>query len=83
MNGNNTDAEKFYNEAVTKDRFFWPAFYRIAALASEGNHKRYEYKIKKTIESIQLSQDHENNYECFIGGFSCDYFLKILEKKLA
>jgi chemotaxis protein methyltransferase CheR len=82
MNGNNTDAEKYYNEAVTKDRFFWPAFYRIASLASEGNYKRYEYKIKKTIESIRLSQNHENNYESFLGGFSSDYFLRILEKKL-
>lgn len=82
-NGNNEEAEKYYNEAAVKDRTFWPAFYRITVLASAGNQDRYEHKIKKTIESIKLSQDHENNYECFLGGFSRDYFLRILEKKLS
>jgi chemotaxis protein methyltransferase CheR len=83
MNGNYMDAEKLYNEAISKDRFLWPAFYRIANLASEGNQKRYEHKIRKTIESIQLSKKHDNNYECFLGGFSSDYFLMILKKKLS
>ena len=82
LNGNNTDAENYYQEAAIKDKIFWPAYYRIAGLASEGNRARYKYKIKKTIESIQLSQNHENNYECFLGGFSSDYFLMVLEKKL-
>jgi len=84
--GNFQEAEKFFVEASVKDKFFWPAFYRIAVIASEGNPTRYEYKIKKTIESISLLQniepDSERNYECFMGGFSPDYFLRILEKKL-
>jgi len=85
--GNLQEAEKFYVDSSIKDKFFWPAFYRIAVIASEGNPTRYEYKIKKTIESIGLLQnmepDSERNYECFMGGFSPDYFLRILEKKLS
>ncbi|WP_461255046.1 CheR family methyltransferase [Treponema sp. R80B11-R83G3] len=81
------EAEKFYVESSVKDKYFWPAFYRIAVIASEGNPTRYEYKIKKTIESIELLQNlepnGERNYECFMGGFSPDYFLRILEKKLS
>jgi len=81
------EAEKFFVEASVKDKFFWPAFYRIAVIAAEGNPTRYEYKIKKTIESIELLRtlepDGERNYECFMGGFSPDYFLRILEKKLS
>jgi len=84
--GNLQEAEKFYVDSSVKDKFFWPSFYRIAVIASEGNPTRYEYKIKKTIESIALLQniepDSERNYECFMGGFSPDYFLRILEKKL-
>ncbi|MCL2763672.1 MAG: chemotaxis protein CheR [Treponema sp.] len=80
------EAEKYYNEAAVKDKYFWPAFYRIAILAAEGNRIRFEYKIKKTIESIDLCQspeaDGKFNYECFMGGFSPDYFRRILEKKL-
>jgi len=81
------EAEKFYVESSVKNKYFWPAFYRIAVIAAEGNPTRYEYKIKKTIESIELLQnlegDGEHNYECFMGGFSPDYFLRILEKKLS
>jgi chemotaxis protein methyltransferase CheR len=80
------EAEKYYIESSAKDKYFWPAFYRIAVLAAEGNPVRYGYKIKKTIESIELSQnlepENERNYECFMGGFSPDYFRRILEKKL-
>ena len=85
LRGNAEDAEKNYQEAAVKDKFFWPAFYRIAVLSADGNLTRYEYKIKKTIESIELSQSldgKELNYECFMGGFSPDYFRRILEKKL-
>jgi chemotaxis protein methyltransferase CheR len=85
--GKTTDAENYYQEASVKDKFFWPAFYRISALCSEGNQTRYEYKLKKAIESIENFQKNghskEMNYECFLGGFSSDYFLRILEKKLA
>jgi chemotaxis protein methyltransferase CheR len=86
LRGSCEEAEKYYQEAAVKNRFFWPAFYRIAILAAEGNRTRYEYKIKKAIESIELSQnqghDKERNYECFIGGFSSDYFIRILRKKI-
>jgi len=82
----NEEAEKFFHEASVKDRYFWPAFYRIAVLSADGNKTRYEYKIKKTIESIEsmlkLNTDGSLNYECFLGGFSPDYFIRILEKKL-
>jgi chemotaxis protein methyltransferase CheR len=85
--GNSADAEKYYQEASLKDKYFWPAFYRISVLSSEGNQTRYEYKIKKAMESIENfhknGQSKEMNYECFLGGFSSDYFLRILEKKLA
>ena len=80
------EAEIHYQEAAVKNKLFWPAFYRIAVLACEGNTTRYEYKIKKTIDSIKLSLKSEHSkelyYECFLGGFSPDYFLRILEKKL-
>jgi len=79
------EAEKQFHEASVKDKFFWPAFYRIAGLAAEGNQTRYEYKIKKAIESIELVQKElpaQRHYECFMGGFSPDYFRRILERKL-
>ena len=86
LRGNSEEAEKYFQEAAVKDKFFWPAFYRIAILACEGNRVRYEYKIKKAIECIELSQnlqpEEKQNYECFMSGFSSDYFSRILEKKL-
>jgi len=86
LQSNDKEAVRYFEEAIAKDKLFWPAFYRIANLAAEGNRARYEYKIKKAIESIELSQSLEtgkaHKYECFIGGFSPDYFLRILEKKL-
>jgi chemotaxis protein methyltransferase CheR len=75
----------YFQEVAAKDKLFWPAFYRIVSLSAEGNRTSYEYKIKKAIESIELSQTgkpDEYNYECFMGGFSPDYFLRILKKKL-
>jgi chemotaxis protein methyltransferase CheR len=86
LQGSYEDAEKYYQKAAAKNKFFWPAFYRIAILSAEGNRTRYEYKIKKAIESIELARqehDKERNYECFLGGFSSDYFIRILEKKIA
>ena len=81
------NAENIYQEVIFKDKYFWPAFYRIAITAAEGNITRFEYKINKTIECIELlHKDKVNglnhNYECFMGGFSPDYFRRILEKKL-
>jgi chemotaxis protein methyltransferase CheR len=75
------EAEKYFQEAAVKNKIFWPAFYRIASLSAEGNRTRYEYKINKAIASIELGKD--KNYECFMGGFSPDYFRRILEKKLS
>jgi chemotaxis protein methyltransferase CheR len=79
------EALKYFQEAASNDKFFWPAFYKIASLSAEGNKASYEYKIKKAIESIeqpQKAESDERNYECFMGGFSQDYFLRILKKKL-
>jgi chemotaxis protein methyltransferase CheR len=78
--GKAEEAEKKFEDAAGKDRSFWPAFYRICSLAAGGNRTRYEYKIKKALESLTLGKDF--HYECFIGGFSPDYFRRILEKKL-
>jgi chemotaxis protein methyltransferase CheR len=85
LQGSYEEAQNYYQEAAVKNRFFWPAFYRTAILAAEGNRTRYEYKIKKAIESIKLAgQEHDNerNYECFLGGFSSDYFIRILKRKI-
>ncbi|MDR0502635.1 MAG: chemotaxis protein CheR [Treponema sp.] len=86
LRDNTEEAQKYFNEAAVKNRFFWPAFYRMTALASQENRTSYEYKIKKAIDSINLSQKAGNSkefkYECFMGGFSPDYFIRILEKKL-
>jgi len=78
--GSAKEAEHFFAEAAAKDMAFWPAFYRIASLIAEGNQTRHEYRIKKACESLELGK--ELQYECFMGGFSPDYFLRILEKKL-
>jgi chemotaxis protein methyltransferase CheR len=73
-------AEEKYQEAALVDRMFWPAFYRLSSLAAEGNRTRYEYKIKKALESMDAGKDI--HYELFIGGFSPDYYRRILERKL-
>jgi len=87
LQGYPEEAEEYFHEASIKDKFFWAAYYRIAVITADGNPTRHEYKVKKTIESIKLwisaEEEKRNNYECFIGGFSPDYFLRILEKKLA
>jgi chemotaxis protein methyltransferase CheR len=73
-------AETYYKETAALDNAFWPGFYRMSLLAAEGNRTVYEYKIKKALESIDLGK--ELSYECFIGGFSPDYYRRILEKRL-
>jgi len=78
--GSVKEAEHFFAEAAVKDTAFWPAFYRIVSLTAEGNRTRHEYRIKKACESLELGKEFQ--YECFMGGFSPDYFLRILEKKL-
>jgi chemotaxis protein methyltransferase CheR len=75
------EADHFFTEAAVKDATFWPAFYRIALLTAGGNKTRHEYRIKKACESIELGR--ELQYECFMGGFSPDYFRQILERKLS
>jgi chemotaxis protein methyltransferase CheR len=86
LQDNNEKAQHYFHEASVKDKYFWPAFYRLTVLYAQGNQTRYKYIIKKTIESIEFLQNAgqkaELNYECFMGGFSTDYFLRILEKKL-
>ena len=80
------ESEQLYQEASVKNKKFWPAFYRLAVIAQlkqnteTGDRMRYEYKINKAIESIEAGK--ELKYECFMGGFSSDYFLRILKKKL-
>jgi chemotaxis protein methyltransferase CheR len=73
-------AEEKYREASLKDHAFWPAFYRLSSLAAEGNRTRYEYKIKKALESMDAGK--EFHYEAYIGGFSPDYYQRILKRKL-
>ena len=80
LGGNAGEAEKKFEEAAVADRAFWPAFYRLCSLAARGNRTRYEYKVKKARESLELGKDL--HYECFIGGFSPDYFRRILDRKL-
>jgi chemotaxis protein methyltransferase CheR len=80
LRGNAPEAEKNFEEAAAADKAFWPALYRISSLAAQGNRTRYEYKIKKARESLELGK--ALHYECFLGGFSPDYFRGILDKKL-
>ena len=80
LSGGAEEAEKNYEEAASIDKAFWPALYRLSSLAAQGNRTRYEYKTKKAIESLE--QGKALQYECFIGGFSPDYFRRILERKL-
>jgi chemotaxis protein methyltransferase CheR len=80
LNNDVKAAEEKYREASLKDRAFWPAFYRLSSLAAEGNRTRYEYKIKKALESMDAGKDF--HYEAYIGGFSPDYYQRILERKL-
>jgi chemotaxis protein methyltransferase CheR len=74
-------AEAKYQEAAAGERAFWPAFYRISSLAEKGNRTRYLYRLRKALESME--QGTGRGYEIFIGGFSPDYYRRILEKKLA
>jgi hypothetical protein len=75
------EARKCYEESAGKDKAFWPAFYRLSSLAAGDNRTRYGYKLKKALESLELGG--KLHYECFLGGFSPDYFHRILEKKTA
>jgi len=77
---NTKEAMLCFGRAAEKEKAFWPAFYRLASLSAEENQTRHEYKIKKACESLDLGRDFR--YECFLGGFSPDYFRRILERKL-
>jgi chemotaxis protein methyltransferase CheR len=74
------EAEASYREAAGRNNAFWPAFYRLSALAVEGHPVQYEYKIRKALESLE--RGYEKRYEVFIGGFSPDYYRRTLEKRL-
>lgn len=80
FNHRKKEAAANYQDAAGKNRAFWPAFYRICTLASKENPVQYEYKIQKALESID--QGKEKRYELFIGGFSPDYYHRVLEKRL-
>jgi chemotaxis protein methyltransferase CheR len=73
-------AEAKYQEAAAAENGFWPALYRAASLAEGGNVTRYQYRLKKALESMERGAGR--GYEVFIGGFSPDYYRRILEKKL-
>jgi len=81
LRDNPKDAVFFFERAAGKEKAFWPAFYRIASLYAEGNPTRREYRIRKALESLELGKGLK--YECFLGGFSPDYFRRILERKSA
>jgi chemotaxis protein methyltransferase CheR len=74
-------AEAKYQEAAAAESGFWPALYRAGSLAEGGNATRYRYRLKKALESMEKGAGC--GYEVFIGGFSPDYYRRILEKKLA
>ncbi|MDR3161708.1 MAG: chemotaxis protein CheR, partial [Spirochaetaceae bacterium] len=46
FNQRKEEAEASYREAAEKNSAFWPAFYRLSALAAEGNPVQYEYKTR-------------------------------------
>jgi chemotaxis protein methyltransferase CheR len=75
-----SSAEAKYQEAAAAESGFWPALYRSASLAEGGNATRYQYRLKKALESMERGAGR--GYEVFIGGFSPDYYRRILEKKL-
>ncbi|MDR1899341.1 MAG: hypothetical protein LBQ55_04975 [Treponema sp.] len=77
----NSAAEAKYQETAAAESSFWPALYRLCSLAEGGNRTRYEYRLKKALESMEKGAGR--GYEIFIGGFSLDYYRRILEKKLA
>jgi chemotaxis protein methyltransferase CheR len=74
-------AEAKYQEAAAGEQGFWPAHYRIGSLAEEGNPVRRVYRLRKALESMEKGAGR--GYEVFIGGFSPDYYRRILENRLA
>ena len=80
QHGNTVEARQYFEQAAGKEKAFWPAFYRLVSLAAEETQEISEYKIRKARESIELGRNLR--YECFLGGFSPDYFQRILERKL-
>ena len=78
---NTVEARQCFEQAAGREKAFWPAFYRLVSLAAGETPDRHEYKIRKARESIELGR--ALSYECFLGGFSPDYFQRILERKLA
>jgi chemotaxis protein methyltransferase CheR len=76
-----SEARRCFEQAAGKEKAFWPALYRLATLASpEENGRWQEQKLRTACESLQLGRDLK--YECFMGGFSPDYFRRILERRL-
>jgi len=78
--GNTKEAKHFFEQVTEKEKAFWPAFYRLVSLADGENPIKREHRIRKACESIELGR--YLRYECLLGGFSPDYFQRILERKL-
>jgi hypothetical protein len=74
-----TEAEFHYKISLGKDSGFWPAAYRLSALAS--TEVLQKYRAGQALES--LSRTRDLYYEVFIGGFSPDYYLGALLKRNA
>ncbi|MDR1930762.1 MAG: hypothetical protein LBQ44_09075 [Treponema sp.] len=74
-----TEAAFHYRVSLGKNDAFWPAFYRLAFLASEQALRAR--RVGEAIES--LKRGRELGYEVFIGGFSPDYYLGVLMKQNA
>ena len=77
-----SEARRCFEQAAGKEKAFWPALYRLATLSStEENGRWHEQKLRTACESLLLGRDLK--YECFMGGFSPDYFRRILERRLS
>jgi chemotaxis methyl-accepting protein methylase len=74
-----TEAEFQYKVALGKNPAFWPALYRLSALASVEVLRKY--RAAGALEILGLGQDLQ--YEVFMGGFSPDYYLGVLSKQNA
>jgi len=74
------EAAACFEKSISRGKDFWPAFYRLALLPLEGDGIGQERMARLALESLGLGA--RSGYECFLGGFSTDYFKIILERKL-
>ena len=78
--GDDAEAVSSFERAAEKEETFWPALYRIASLHGEGNPATRERKIRRALDSLETGGGLR--HECLMGGFSPDYFKRVLERKL-